>query len=76
VHAAVIAGLGFAALPRLAVAADIASGVLKSLPLPPIARPITAVRRRRQGGPALEDFWRLVARRGSAGNEAEAALSS
>ncbi|MEO8744106.1 MAG: LysR family transcriptional regulator [Candidatus Dormiibacterota bacterium] len=60
VHAAVIAGLGFAALPRVSVEADIASGVLKSLSFPPITRSISAIRRRAQGGPAMEDFWQLV----------------
>ena len=36
VRAALIAGLGFAAMPRLAVEGDIASGVLKALPTPSI----------------------------------------
>src|SRR5579859_5679838 len=57
VRAAVIAGLGFAALPRLAVTSDIASGVLKALPTPSIFRSICAVRRRAKGGPVQEAFW-------------------
>ncbi|MGA7910099.1 MAG: LysR substrate-binding domain-containing protein [Candidatus Dormiibacterota bacterium] len=57
VRAAAIAGLGFAALPRLAVAGDIASGVLKALPTPSIFRSISAIRRRARGGPVQEAFW-------------------
>jgi DNA-binding transcriptional LysR family regulator len=61
VRAAALAGLGYAALPRLAVAADLASGSLKRLPGRSSFRPITAIRRRDQGGPALEEFWGLLA---------------
>jgi DNA-binding transcriptional LysR family regulator len=57
VRAAVIAGLGFAVLPRLAVQADIASGVLKALPTPSIFRSVSAIRRRAKGGPVQEAFW-------------------
>lgn len=57
VHAAAVAGLGFAALPRLAVQADIASGVLKALATPSIFRSIYAIRRGSVGGPTLEAFW-------------------
>jgi DNA-binding transcriptional LysR family regulator len=57
VRAAVLAGLGFAALPRLAVESDLASGRLKALPTPSIFRSITAIRRRAQGGPVQEAFW-------------------
>lgn len=60
VRAATVAGLGFAVLPKRAVAADLASGVLKRLPLAPIVRPITAVRRNHPGGPAQEAFWALL----------------
>lgn len=60
VRAATIAGLGFAALPLRAVEADLASGQLKRLPLPPIPRSITAVRRESRGGPAMEAFWDLL----------------
>ena len=60
VRAATIAGLGFAALPKRAVAADVASGVLKRLPIPPSLRPITAVRRKGRGGPVQEAFWDLL----------------
>jgi DNA-binding transcriptional LysR family regulator len=58
VRAAALAGLGYAALPLLAVREDIDAGVLKRLPIPPIQRPIRAIRRSVQGGPTLEEFWR------------------
>jgi DNA-binding transcriptional LysR family regulator len=61
VRAAVLAGLGYAALPRLAVAADLESGAMKQLPGPSSLRAIRAIRRRAQGGPALEQFWLLLA---------------
>lgn len=60
VRSAVLAGLGFAALPRLAVRADLASGALVQLDLPSVVRPIRAIRRRAHSGPALEEFWQLV----------------
>jgi len=70
VRAAAIAGLGVAALPQPAVARELASGVLKQLPVQPVLRSITAVRRRGRGGPAQEAFWDLLT--GSQGsNEAE-----
>jgi DNA-binding transcriptional LysR family regulator len=62
VRAALIAGLGFAAMPRLAVEGDIASGVLKALPTPSILRSINAVRRRAAGGPVQEAFWDYLTR--------------
>src|SRR5579864_2539519 len=60
VRAAALAGLGFAALPRLAVEPDLAAGVLKELAGYSIRRPITAIRRHARGGPALEAFWELL----------------
>jgi DNA-binding transcriptional LysR family regulator len=57
VRAAAIAGLGYAALPVVAVETELASGVLKRLPGPVSRRLISAVRRRSQGGPTLEAFW-------------------
>jgi DNA-binding transcriptional LysR family regulator len=60
VRAAVLAGLGYAALPRLAVAADLNSGLLKRLPGSSSVRAISAIRRRTQGGPAMEQFWSLL----------------
>ena len=58
VRAAAIAGLGYAALPLLAVETDLASGVLKRLLGPTSVRAITAIRRRSEGGRTLEEFWR------------------
>ena len=60
VRAAVLAGLGFCALPRRALAADLASGEVKRLPMPAVERPISAIRRASRGGPAMEAFWELV----------------
>ena len=60
VRAAVLAGLGFCALPRRAVAADLANGEVKRLPMPAVERPISAIRRASRGGPAMESFWELV----------------
>lgn len=60
VRAAAAAGLGFAALSSRAVASDLAGGVLKRLPIPPVLRPITLVRRAARGGPAQEAFWDLL----------------
>jgi DNA-binding transcriptional LysR family regulator len=60
VRAAALAGLGYAALPRLAVAADLKSGALKHLPGLSSRRAIRAIRRHAQGGPALEHFWGLL----------------
>jgi len=60
VRAAAAAGLGFAALSRRAVASDLASGLLKRLPIASVMRPITVVRRAARGGPAQEAFWDLL----------------
>lgn len=58
VRAAAIAGLGWAAMPLLAVQDDLASGVLRRLPGISGVRLIRAIRRVAQGGPTLEEFWR------------------
>ena len=60
VRAALLAGLGFAALPRRAVADDLARGLVKRLRAASIVRPITGVRRSARGGQALEAFWTLL----------------
>ena len=60
VRAAAIAGLGFAALSERAVASDIAAGVLKRLPVAPVSRSISVVRRHGRGGPAQEGFWEML----------------
>lgn len=57
VRAAAVAGLGFAALSKRAVASDIHSGILKRLPIPPHVRAITLIRRPGRGGPVQEAFW-------------------
>jgi DNA-binding transcriptional LysR family regulator len=73
VRAAAISGLGYAALPRLAVEADLKSGILKRLPGPSSQRAIRAIRRREPGGPALEQFWlSLTTRRSSEATPTEA----
>ena len=58
VRAAALEGLGWAALPLLAVQDDLASGVLKRLPGISGERLIRAIRRLTSGGPTLEEFWR------------------
>ena len=60
VRAAVLAGLGFCALPKRAVAKDLASGEVKRLPVQSVLRPISAVRLSGRGGPAQEAFWALL----------------
>jgi DNA-binding transcriptional LysR family regulator len=67
VRAAAIAGLGYAALPVLAVEADLKSGVLVRLPGPTSRRAITAIRRSSVGGPTLEEFWLHLIGRTQAG---------
>lgn len=60
VRAATIAGLGWSALPKRAVVQDVRHGILKILPVPPMVRTISVVRRHAQGGPAQEAFWQLL----------------
>ncbi|HET7465841.1 MAG TPA: LysR family transcriptional regulator [Candidatus Dormibacteraeota bacterium] len=62
VRAAALAGLGYAALPMLAIREDLEAGALTRLPMAPVTRPIHAIRRSAQGGPTLEEFWRLLVR--------------
>ena len=57
VRAAALAGLGYAALPLLAVKADLDAGLLKRLPIASMRRAISATRRTAAGGPTLEEFW-------------------
>ena len=57
VRAAALAGLGYAALPLLAVKADLEAGLLKRLPVASMKRAISATRRSSAGGPTLEEFW-------------------
>ena len=60
VRAALLSGLGFCALSKRAVAADMASGEVKRLPVPSVLRSISAMRRSARGGPAQEAFWELL----------------
>jgi DNA-binding transcriptional LysR family regulator len=60
VRAALLAGLGFCALSTRAVAADLASGAVKRLPVHSVLRSINATRRSSRGGPAQEAFWELL----------------
>jgi DNA-binding transcriptional LysR family regulator len=60
VRAAALAGLGYAALPLLAVKVDLEHGLLKRLPIPSTKRAISATRRPSVGGPTLEEFWRFL----------------
>ena len=57
VRAAAIAGLGYAALPLLAVETELKSGILVRLPGFSNRRAISAIRRNATGGPTLEEFW-------------------
>lgn len=63
VRAAVYAGLGFAALPRLAVQHEIEAGVLAVLPIRAQSRWIRAIRRPNRSGPAIEALWDLLRNR-------------
>jgi DNA-binding transcriptional LysR family regulator len=58
-HAALLAGLGFAAMPRSVVEQDIASGRLVIIPLPGrgVSQSFAAARRRDLHTPAVEAFW-------------------
>lgn len=67
VRAAVLVGLGFAALPRVAVEHELRSGALVELSIRPRARWISAIRRRNRSGPATEALWRLLEHRAASG---------
>src|SRR5256886_16579744 len=60
VRAAAVAGLGFAALSKRAVASEIHTGLLKRVPIKPFLRSITAVRRQGRGGPVPDGLWDLL----------------
>jgi len=64
VRAAVLAGIGFAALPRLAVQVEIDAGLLSVLPFQAHSRWIRAIRRPSTSGPAAEALWSLIRNRG------------
>ncbi|HLI14711.1 MAG TPA: LysR family transcriptional regulator [Acidimicrobiales bacterium] len=63
VRGGVLAGIGYAVLPRLAVEGDIAAGRITCLATARAAleRELRAVRRRRSHPPALAAFWRHLA---------------
>jgi DNA-binding transcriptional LysR family regulator len=58
-HAALLAGLGFAAMPRSVVEQDIAAGRLVIIPLPGrgVSQSFAAARRRDLHTPAVDAFW-------------------
>jgi len=60
VRGAVLAGLGYAVLPRISVARELADGRLVELPVPVRRRWISAIRRPSAAGATLEEFWRLL----------------
>jgi DNA-binding transcriptional LysR family regulator len=63
VRAAALSGIGWAALPLLAVQDDLAKGTLKRLHGMSAERLIRAIRRLAPGGPTLEEFWRHLGRK-------------
>jgi DNA-binding transcriptional LysR family regulator len=75
IRAAALAGLGYAALPLLAVKADVEAGRLRRLPVGSVVREIHAIRRQSQGGPTMEQFWDFLVSgaRGSFGTSRSAA---
>jgi DNA-binding transcriptional LysR family regulator len=60
VRGAVVAGLGYAVLPRVAIADELEQGLLAALPWSPLVRPITAIRRPPAGAGALEALWTML----------------
>jgi LysR family transcriptional regulator, transcriptional activator of the cysJI operon len=60
VRGATLAGLGYALLPRIAIARELAEGRLVELAVPPHRRWISLIRRPGSGAVALEEFWRLA----------------
>lgn len=60
VRTGALAGLGFAVLPRVAVAAELAEDRLQVFDFPTHRRSIHAVRRRAEGAPTAEEFWAIL----------------
>jgi DNA-binding transcriptional LysR family regulator len=60
VRRSLLSGLGFAALPRAAVADDLRSGALAAIDVPPRSRAICALRRPGTSGPMVDVFWALL----------------
>jgi DNA-binding transcriptional LysR family regulator len=57
VRAALLAGLGFGAVPLAAVRGELESGCLVQLPVAPYRRWVYAIRRGVSGSPVVEAFW-------------------
>ncbi|HEY6748075.1 MAG TPA: LysR substrate-binding domain-containing protein [Mycobacteriales bacterium] len=66
VRRALVEGLGFASVPRIAVDAELRSGALARLPVPARTRAICAVRRPTPAGSTVEAFWPALASSASA----------
>jgi len=66
VRAAVVEGLGFAVLPRVAISHELQDGSISLLPLPGSKRWIRAIRRRASQVPAVIEFWKLLPTAGAA----------
>lgn len=60
VRSAVLAGIGFAVLPRVAVEEELSEGRLKVLRFPSHRRAIHAVRRRPDPSPTPQAFWQAL----------------
>lgn len=63
VRSGALAGLGFAVLPKVAVADELADGRLRLLAFPLHRRAINAVRRRSGSSATVEAFWQVMVRR-------------
>ena len=61
VRGAVLAGIGYAALPRVAIARELDEGLLVALDVEPRTLPVLCVKREAFSAPALDAFWRLTA---------------
>lgn len=67
VRQSVLAGLGFAAMPHIAVRDDLCRGALARINIAPRSRPIYAVRRPGRASLAAEAFWTVLANECPAG---------
>jgi DNA-binding transcriptional LysR family regulator len=61
VRGAVLAGIGYAALPRIAIARELDEGLVVALDVEPRTLPVLCVKREAFSAPALDAFWRLTA---------------
>jgi DNA-binding transcriptional LysR family regulator len=60
VRRSLLSGLGFAAVPKIAVADDLRNRALVRLPVPTRIRSICAIRRPGSGGTAVDAFWPVL----------------